>query len=196
MVTVLKSTGRELSTRVPPCRGEREAARRGTARLVRVLPEHAVGPVLRGAQGAEPSAQHHRGRGDPRGRRRGRAALPGNLRGWLHVLRQGRSAGTTRNNCGVDATAPHRVGRGGHRRYAGAALRVRTAGAARPNEGPREAPAASSSTSTATWSATRDVAYTTPFAINPGALTCGADRVDSDRRLQDAVPLQSGCCAK
>ena len=37
------------------------------------------------------------------------------------------------------------------------------------------APAACSSTSTASSPATSEVPYTTPFAFNPGALTCGSD---------------------
>ena len=53
---------------------------------------HPVGAVLRGAARAEPAAQHHRERRDPRGRRRGRAALPGQRRGRLLALHQGRHA--------------------------------------------------------------------------------------------------------
>ena len=36
----------------------------------------------------------------------------------------------------------------------------------------------------------REVPYTTPFAFNPGALTCGADPgIDGHDRLRGAVPL-------
>ncbi len=43
-----------------------EAVARRAARPLRVLPRHAVGAVLRDAQGAEPAPQHHRRRRDPR----------------------------------------------------------------------------------------------------------------------------------
>ena len=72
-----------------------KTADRRAARPVRLLPGHAVGPVLRRAAGAQPPAQHHRRRRDPRRRRRGRAALPGHRRRRLLVLRQGRHSCTT-----------------------------------------------------------------------------------------------------
>ena len=55
-------------------------------------PGDAVGPVLRRAARAQPAAQHHRERRDPRGRRRGRAPLPGLRRRRLLALRQRRQA--------------------------------------------------------------------------------------------------------
>ena len=48
-------------------------------------------------------------------------------------------------------------------------------GTARPRQGPRQPGPRCSSTSTASSPATARSPYTTPFAFNPGALTCGAD---------------------
>ena len=70
---------------------------------------------------------------------------------------------------GVDV----RGGRAG--RQARPALRVRAHRQARPARTARAHPAACSSTSTAPWSPTRRRRTTTPFILNPGALSCGAN---------------------
>ena len=110
-------------------------------------------PFFAGRAGAQPPAQHHRRRGDPRGRGRGRAALPGHLRGRLHALRQGPPAALHAQLGGTRAAAC-RVRRGADAR-AGTSC---ASSSSRPDSPtpPRAtgARAASSSTSTASSSAT------------------------------------------
>ena len=72
--------------------GGREADGGGAPRPLHLPLGHAVGPVLRRAAGAQPAAQHHGGGRDPRGRRRGRRALPGHRGRRLLALPQGRQA--------------------------------------------------------------------------------------------------------
>ena len=132
---------------------DREAADRRAAGLVRLLPGHAVGAVLRRRAGTQPPAQHHRRRRDPRGGGRGRAALPGNRRRRLHALRQGPPAALHPQLGRTRAAAP-RLGRGGDSR-ANTSCATSSSRPASPT--PRRAtgrPAASSSTSTASSSAT------------------------------------------
>ena len=57
-------------------------------------------PFFAAPRVAQPPAQHHRRGRDPRGRRRGRAALPGHARRRLHVLRQGRQLRYAHNYVG------------------------------------------------------------------------------------------------
>ena len=131
-------------------------------------------PFFAGAAGAQPPAQHHRGCRDPRGGGRGCAARPRNLRRRLHVLCQGQPAALHPQLGRSRAAAPRlrcRADRGRTR----AALRVRADRPARPHARATEHRAASSSTSTASSPATWTSPYTTPFAFNPGGLTCGAD---------------------
>ena len=78
----------------------REATGGRAARSLRLLPEHAVDPVLRRAAGAQPSPQHHRQRRDPRRGRRGRAALPGLGGGRLLAVHQGRQLHYVHNYVG------------------------------------------------------------------------------------------------
>ena len=118
--------------------GGRETADRRAARPVHLLPGHAVGPVLRRAAGAQPPAQHHRRRRDPRGRSRGRAALPGNLRRRLHALRQGPPA-ALHPQLGRPRAAAPRLRRRADSGQTRAALRVRADRPARPHQGPRSA---------------------------------------------------------
>ena len=56
------------------------------------VPGHPVDPELRRTAPAQPSAQHHRDRGHPGGRRRGRPVLPGDGGRRLLAVRQGRPA--------------------------------------------------------------------------------------------------------
>ena len=113
----------------------RATAARPAARPVRVLPRHPVDPVLRGAQGAEPAAQHHRRRRDPRRRRRGRAALPGRGRpaATRFFVKDGKLVYV--HNYVARDYFKVRVGRRRARRPARAALRVRTDRRAEPARG-------------------------------------------------------------
>ena len=131
-------------------------------------------PFFAGAAGAQPPAQHHRRRRDPRGGRRGRAARAGHRRGRLHPLRQGPPA-ALHPQLGRPRAAARRLRRPSWRR-AGTSCASSSSRPASPTP-PRAtgARAASSSTSTASSPATSRCPYTTPFAFNPGALTCGAD---------------------
>ena len=114
----------------------REAADRTATRPLRLPAEHAIGAELRGAEGAEPAAQHHRRRRDPRARGRGRAAQPGHGCGRLLVLCQGRQA-PLRPQLRRPAAARSRVGGRGSGRQARAPLRVRAHRRARPEQGRR-----------------------------------------------------------
>ena len=76
----------------PAAHDRREAAGRGASRQLHVHPGHAVDAVLRRPTGAQPPAQHHGDRRDPRGRRRGRPALPGLGGRRVLALHEGRRA--------------------------------------------------------------------------------------------------------
>ena len=153
--------------------GEREAADRRAARPVRLLPGHAVGAVLRRGAGAQPPAQHHRRGRHPRAGGRGRPARARDSRGRLHVLRQGR-ASALHPQLGRARAAARRLGRevssGSH------ALRFELEPTGQPDPASGHGvPARLQVYLDGELAGDREVPYTTPFAFNPGALTCGAD---------------------
>ena len=134
----------------------------------------AVGAVLRGAAPHEPAAQHHRERRDPGGRRRGRAALPRLRRRRLLAVHEGRQAplraqlGRPRSLLGGDR---RRTCRPASTSCASSSSRR----ASRTCRTARARPGGCSSTSTASLVANAEAPTTTPFMLNPGALTCGAN---------------------
>ena len=132
---------------------DREADDRRSARLVRLLPGHPVGAVLRGRAGAEPPAQHHRRRRDPRGRVP-RASCSRRAPPRAVSPSTSRTAGCTTPTTGSAASSSSSPptwswGRGN--------MSCATSSSRTASPTPRRAtgcPAASSSTSTATSSAT------------------------------------------
>ena len=154
--------------------GRREAADRPAAGQLHLPAGHAVGPELRGAEGAEPPAQHHRRRRDPR-------------------------AGAPRACC--SARAPPRAATRSSSRTASCATSTTTSAASSSRSNPktssRRAGTSSGSSSSrpgrqtcsagkgapgrlqlyvdGTLVGNAEAQITTPFMFNPGALTCGAN---------------------
>ena len=137
------------------------------------LPGHAVDPVLRRPAGPQPSAQHHRRRRDPRRRRRRRPALPGHRGRRVLALHEGRRAALRpqlRRPQPAQVSSPEPVPAGAHE------LRFEFEPTGEPDlPHGRGAPGRLQLYVDGTLVAEAEAPVTMPFAINPGALSCGAN---------------------
>ena len=129
--------------------------------------------VLGRPAGTQPAAQHHRRRGDPRQRSRGRADLPGQQRRRLDVLRQRRPTALS-PQLRRPRDLPGISGRPAPGRAPSAPLRVRAHRQTRLHEG-KGTPGLAQLYVDGQLIANTEFPLTTPIAFNPGGLTCRAN---------------------